>query len=130
MGIRHTEAEDLASVMRIYVYAREQMKANGNPNQWGDTNPAEAVIAEDIRNGNSYVIERDGIICGVFTFIIGEDPTYNIIEGQWKCGGAYGTIHRIAGGGMGKGIFAECLRFCEGKIPNIRIDTHRDNKIM
>lgn len=130
MKIRHTEPEDLPSVLRIYAYAREQMKANGNPNQWGNTHPAEAVVAEDIRNGNSYVIEQSEEICGVFTFIIGEDPTYQTIEGEWKRGGAYGTIHRIASGGTGKGIFAQCLQFCEGKISNIRIDTHRDNKTM
>ena len=42
----------------------------------------------------------------------------------------YGTIHRIAAGGAGKGIFRECLAYCLARIPNIRIDTHRDNAAM
>lgn len=122
--------DDLPTVMSIYEYAREQMKLNGNPHQWRDTNPAEAVIINDIKNKNSYVIECDEAIVGVFTFIIGEDPTYKTIEGQWKDDGAYGTIHRIASSGIIHGVFDMCLKFCESKISSIRIDTHRDNKIM
>lgn len=130
MEIRHTEMTDLPAVMGIYAYARAQMKANGNPHQWGDTNPPETTIVNDIQNRNSYVMEKNGVICGVFAFIIGEDPTYRTIEGQWKRDGVYGTIHRIAGGEGAKGVFQHCLQFCESKIPNIRIDTHRDNRIM
>lgn len=130
MKIKHTEITDLPVVMDIYAYARAQMKANGNPHQWGDTNPAQTVIVNDMQNKNSYVIEQDGVLCGVFTFIIGEDPTYRIIEGQWKRDGVYGTIHRIASNGRAKGIFRHCLQFCESKISNLRIDTHRDNHIM
>ena len=128
--IRHTETGDLAGVMRIYEYAREQMKLSGNPDQWGDTKPGEDIIRKDIERKNSYVIETGGEICGVFTFVIGEDPTYKTIEGKWINDDVYGTIHRIAGNGIIKGVFSECLKFCESRIPNIKIDTHRDNKIM
>lgn len=130
MEIRHTEPADLPNVMRIYAYARAQMKANGNPNQWRDTHPSETMILDDIQNKNSYVIERDGVICGVFAFVIGDEPTYQAIDGQWKCGGVYGTIHRIASSGATGGIFERCLQFCESKISNLRIDTHHDNRIM
>ena len=128
--IRHTEIGDLPDVMRIYAYAREQMKINGNPDQWRDTHPAENVIRGDIQNRNSYVIECDGEIAGVFAFVIGDEPTYQTIIGEWKCDGKYGTIHRIASNGSIKGVFNLCLGFCEEMISNIRIDTHRDNKIM
>ena len=128
--IRHTDLCDLPVVMKIYEYAREQMKQSGNPDQWGNTRPGEDVIKSDIKRKNSYVIETGGKICGVFTFIIGEDPTYKTIEGKWINEGVYGTIHRIAGNGIIKGVFSECLKFCEAKIPSIRIDTHRDNTIM
>ena len=128
--IRHTELCDLPVVMDVYAYAREQMKKSGNPHQWGDTHPAEAVIRNDIENKNSYVIEKDGVICGVFSFIIGEEPTYGKIEGEWIGDGEYGTIHRIAGSGEAHGVFDMCLGFCESMMTNIRIDTHRDNKIM
>ena len=129
--IRHTDMSDLADVMKIYAYAREQMKLNGNPNQWGNTRPAESAIINDIRNRNSYVIEKDGVICGVFAFIIGEDPTYKIIEGQWvNDTEPYGAIHRVASGGIINGVFERCLEFCAERISNLRVDTHHDNKIM
>ena len=116
--------------MRIYEYARAQMKINGNPNQWRDTYPPEALIIDDIKNKNSYVIEKDDVICGVFAFIIGDDPTYQRIEGQWKNNAPYGTIHRVASSGMMRGVFPVCVEFCEAKISNLRVDTHHDNKIM
>ena len=130
INIRHTENNDLTDVMRIYEYARAQMKINGNPNQWRDTYPPEALITDDIKNKNSYVIEKGGAICGVFAFIIGDDPTYQRIEGQWKNNAPYGAIHRVASSGMMRGVFPACAEFCEAKISNLRVDTHLDNKIM
>ena len=128
--IRHTKSSDLVNVMRIYEYARAQMKINGNHNQWRDTYPPETLIIDDIKNKNSYVIEKDGEICGVFAFIIGDDPTYQKIDGQWKNNAPYGAIHRVASSGMMRGIFSACVKFCEKKISNLRVDTHHDNKIM
>ena len=130
MKIRKSELADLEKILRVYEYAREQMRLNGNPSQWGDKYPAESVLIRDIENGNSYLIEESGRICGVFTFIIGTEPTYRKIEGVWKNEERYGTIHRIASAGLENGIFEQCLKYCESKIANIRIDTHFDNKIM
>ena len=128
--IRKTEVQDIACVMKIYAYARTQMKLAGNPHQWQDKHPREEVILQDIACGNSYVIEEDGEICGVFAFIIGEDPTYREIVGAWPNDEPYGTIHRLAGSGKVSGIFRQCLQFCESNVQNVRIDTHRDNKVM
>lgn len=131
MTIRQTTLADYRQIQEIYAYAREQMRRAGNPSQWGDDRPAEETLLRDIRNGQSHVIEEQRNICGVFTFIIGEDPTYQIIQqGQWLNDAPYGTIHRLAGSGAGKGIFRECLDYCLSRIPNIRIDTHRDNAVM
>jgi RimJ/RimL family protein N-acetyltransferase len=131
MRIRKTEETDLEKILQIYSHAREAMKKNGNPTQWGDTRPSEATIRKDIQDGNSYVVEENGRICGVFSFIIGEEPTYARIEqGQWKNDAPYGTIHRVASDGTEKGILLHCLEYCEQQISNIRIDTHNDNRIM
>lgn len=130
MEIVKTRISELDTILRIYAYAREQMKLNGNSTQWSDKHPSESVIIDDINNGNSYVILHEGKICGVFAFIIGEEPTYKKIEGAWKSSEPYGTIHRLASSGAVKGIFQTCLSYCETKISNIRIDTHRDNKTM
>jgi RimJ/RimL family protein N-acetyltransferase len=131
MEIRKAEEKDLEKILQLYAAAREQMKRNGNPTQWGDHRPSEAVIRADLEAGNSYVLEEEGILCGVFAFIPGVEPTYQRIEeGKWLNEEPYGTIHRVASDGTKRGVMRECLRYCEAQCSNIRIDTHRDNSIM
>jgi hypothetical protein len=129
VNIRYTTTQDLEKVMTIYAYARIQMKKNGNPNQWGDFRPSVQTIKTDINRHNSFLITEDDEICGVFTFMIGKDPTYAIIEnGNWLNDEPYGVIHRIASNGRCNGIMDFVLNYCESH--NIRIDTHKDNTIM
>jgi hypothetical protein len=117
--------------MEIYAYARRFMKENGNPSQWSDSRPSALTVASDIENHNCFVITQGKEICGVFAFIIGADPTYNVIEnGSWLNDEPYGVIHRIASAGKCPGIMNFALDYCEAQIGNIRIDTHRDNMIM
>ena len=131
MHIRKSGESDLSKILDIYAGARERMRKNGNPTQWGDRWPLEEVILEDIQAGDSYVVENDGEICGVFSFLVGIEPTYvHIEDGDWLNEEPYGTIHRLAGNGVMKGVCAACLEYCEGRVPNIRIDTHKDNHIM
>ena len=131
MTIRLAQQEDLNTILNIYAHAREQMRLSGNASQWGNDRPYPETIQEDIRKKQAYVILNRNTVCGVFVFIIGDDPTYRIIEdGAWLNNLPYGTIHRIAGNGRAKGILAAALSFCEEKMNNIRIDTHADNKIM
>lgn len=129
--IRKATEEDFSEIMEIYAYARKTMQDNGNKTQWGNTRPDAATIHKDISLSQLYVIEQQQTIHGVFAFIIGADPTYNLIElGEWKDNSEYGTIHRIAGDGKIKGIFDITMQFCEQKMKHIRIDTHKDNTIM
>ncbi len=79
---------------------------------------------------SAYVIEQNGQIDGIFAFIIGEEPTYQSIEGSWQNSLPYGTIHRIAAREGGKAVFKQCLSYCETLISTIRIDTHSRNTIM
>lgn len=127
--IRRAEFRDLDAVLEIYEYARNFMAANGNPNQWGKTNPPRETLEADIDRGQLYVILRDDRICGAFAFILGEDPTYTYIEGEWISDRPYGTIHRVASNGCG-GVFLEIIRFCLEQIGHLRIDTHHDNLVM
>ena len=128
--IRKATPDDLAEVLSIYSYARRFMAEHGNPHQWGTTKPTASELEEDIRKGDLYVLEIQGDICGVFAFILGDDPTYEkIFDGCWNHDLPYGTIHRIAGKGSG-GILHACVTYCEKLIPYLRIDTHHDNHIM
>lgn len=131
MKIKKADMNDLKEILNIYSYARRYMKAHKNPTQWGDDRPSESVIKNDITNGNSFVVIDNDVISGVFSFIIGEDETYKkIYEGKWLNDKAYGTVHRLAGNGKSKGIFDFSMGYCEKLIDNIRIDTHKNNKIM
>lgn len=130
MTIRPTTMADWDAVQAIYAYAREQMRQNGNPTQWGNDRPLADSIRQDIENGNHYMIESDGQIVGVFAFVLGEDPTYTVIEGAWLNDAPYGTLHKVAGNGIQRGILRYCLDFCEAQIANVRVDTHQNNTIM
>lgn len=125
--VRLAGQADLERIMEIYAHARRFMAENGNPTQWKDGYPAREMLEEDIRLQQLYVVEREQV-CGVFMFVIGDDPTYAYIEGSWGSNTPYGVIHRIAG--IGGGIFAAALQFCEKQIDHLRIDTHADNKPM
>ena len=106
------------------------MAATGNPNQWGKTNPPRETLEKDIEERKLHVVEDGNGVCGVFFFFEGPDPTYQeIYEGQWISDAPYGTIHRIASCGRG-GVFESCLAYCLGFTRHLRIDTHRDNKVM
>ena len=130
--IRKAKTGDLAQILNIYDAARRYMAASGNPKQWGDGYPEETMLRDDIQEGHLYVIcDYSGEPHGVFAFILGADPTYAVIEeGAWKNDKPYGTIHRLAGDGTMKGLFSQCLEFCRTICPEIRVDTHHDNRTM
>lgn len=132
--VRVAVIDNLDEIMVIYDYARGWMAENGNPNQWINGYPSREVIAQDISKGVSHVIVSEGKIVGVFSFIIGEDPTYKIIEGEWLNDKPYGTIHRIAAAHGVKGVADVCLDYCHAICRkggmDIRIDTYKDNAPM
>ena len=132
MAIRKTTMEDIPRLMEIYAIAREFMKNSGNPTQWGNNHPPKSILEHDAEAGVGYAMcDDDGTIYATFAFIIGDDPTYrDIYDGEWLDDDPYGTIHRIASDGTHRGIMKECVSFCESIIPNLRIDTHNDNKVM
>ena len=68
--------KDFDDILRIYACAREYMKHSGNPTQWRESFPPEALINDDIWEKRNYVVEADGGIHGLFAFILGADPTY------------------------------------------------------
>ncbi len=125
-----TEA-DLPRILEIYDIAKAYMRTSGNPNQWNGAYPDPELLRADIAQQRLYVYKKDGKIHGVFMLLLGEEPTYAYIEdGSWREETPYGTIHRLAGDGEVKGLFAKCVAFCEKKVPYLRADTHFDNHTM
>lgn len=131
MHIRKATMDDLTEIMDIYRAAQDFMIASGNPNQWGHFYPTEELILDDIDKKRSYLICDDDNPHGVFALFDGAEPTYQYIEnGEWLNDNPYVTLHRIASDGKAHGIFKCAIEYCKSVSDNIRIDTHKNNKIM
>ena len=131
MIIRKSTEQDIPRMLEIFAIARRFMAETGNPNQWAETYPSNELLMNDINSGDSYVCLEDDKVVATFVLRGGNDPTYNIIyDGEWKNDNPYATIHRIASSGEVKGIFNHTMKFALQNYATIRIDTHRDNKVM
>lgn len=131
-SIRKTTLNDLDECERIFNVARKTMIDCGNPTQWAGEYPNKDDVIIDINNGNSYVVLYDDKIVGTLAYIRGIEPTYLYIEdGKWLNDDEYATIHRIASDNSVKGMFEYVIDYFTTRDNiDIRIDTHRDNKIM
>ena len=130
LEIRKSTYDDLDRIAEIFTYARKQMALNGNPSQWKNDRPSMELVKKDIDVSNSYVVLNEGKIIATFAFIVGIEPTYLDIDGKWLDDDPYGTIHRIASDGSVKGVFDQVIDYVSKRGVDIRIDTHKDNKIM
>ncbi|MBR1890002.1 MAG: dephospho-CoA kinase [Alloprevotella sp.] len=131
-SIRQSTESDLPQMMHIFAEARTIMRSSGNLKQWINNYPSVELVREDISKGYSFVVERHNEIIASFVFMPGPDSTYtHIYNGAWKDDTTpYWVLHRIGKRTGPRGVFDDILRFCNNRSDNLRIDTHRDNKIM
>ena len=127
MNIRHAAHADLPALMELFAGARRFMAENGNPDQWWGGYPPGEMLEADIRAEQLYVCEEDGEIHAAFVLAIGDDPTYQVIEGAWKDDRPYGTLHRIASSGKKRGMVDVIVNWAFEKTGNLRGDTHELN---
>lgn len=132
VSIRQAELADLDSIMRIFDRARQFMISVGNPTQWGDGYPEVDLMIEEIKLNHCYVVLNESkLIVATFCYIEGDDPTYHVIEsGKWLNNDSYAVLHRLASDGTVKGIGKLCLDWCFKHTTNLRVDTHKDNKVL
>jgi len=132
MHIRNAKPEDLNTILKIYENARVFMREHDNPNQWKDDSyPNEALLIEDIAEKRLFVVDDEGEVIAVWAYILGNDPTYEIIEsGSWLNDEPYGTIHRLASSGKKSRITELIFDWALDQCPNLRGDTHSDNYVM
>lgn len=131
MTIEKATLADIPQMKAIFAIARRFMAETGNPNQWAESYPSVEQLTTDITSGDSYVCREDDRMVATFVLRGGNDPTYDIIyDGAWKNSNPYATIHRIASNGEVKGIFRKVMAYALQHYSTIRIDTHRDNKVM
>jgi len=130
--IREARPTDMAEIMKVVDAAKKIMRQSGNIHQWVEGYPSEAVITADMDRNGGFVVEDDRMVVGYFAFLPSPEPTYaRIYEGNWIDDELpYHVVHRIASYPDAHGIFSSIMDFCFSNDPNIRIDTHRDNKII
>ena len=106
------------------------MRADGNHDQWSAPGfPDDALLLRDISRGGGFVIESESIIA-YFALLPSPEPTYDVIDGAWLTDEPYGVIHRMASYPEVHGIFSAVIDYASARYPRLRIDTHRDNRIM
>ena len=137
--IREAKPTDIPEIMQVIEAAKKIMRSSGNMHQWGDGYPSEAVIISDMEKHGGFVLEEGdgedqstGRIVGYFAFLSSPEPTYSkIYDGEWLDDVQfYHVVHRIASYPDVHGIFCDIMDFSFSHDANIRIDTHKDNRIM
>ena len=124
-------------MLPVFEAAKAIMRADGNHDQWGAPGfPGDALLLRDIARGGGFVIssaadgEVEKSIVAYFALLPSPEPTYDVIDGAWLTDEPYGVIHRIASYPEVHGIFSAIIDFAAARYPHLRIDTHRDNRIM
>ena len=125
MEIRKASAQDLDQIMQIYENAKAFMRENGNKDQWGDDYPSRELIEQDL--DDMYLCMAENQIACVFYYKKDEDEEYGQINGKWLNDEPYAVVHRVASTGIIKGAASYCLDWAYSQIPNLRMDTYRDN---
>lgn len=136
MEFRKTIKKDVNNVMKIIKQAQDYFKSQG-VDQWQNGYPNEKTIENDIKNDESYVLEKDGEIVATTMLTFNGEPTYASIQGKWLSNDKYATIHRVAVDNThkGKGLSSQIIKYVEKNcldkgIHSIKVDTHEDNTSM
>lgn len=131
-SIRRAAPADLPLMRRIFAEARQKMRAAGNPSQWPESYPSDALLLADMEQGHSYLVEQGGRPVATFVLALGTEPTYaRIYGGAWAdAARPYATLHRLASLSGVRGVAACVIGWCAARTDNLRADTHRDNRPM
>ena len=130
--IRPAAEADIPAILTVLEAAKGIMRADGNMNQWIRGYPTAEHLRADIAQDGGHVVTDGDRIVAYFAFLPGPEPTYaRIYEGEWTDDVLpYHVIHRLGSVPEAHGIFRTVLDYGFSRCRNIRIDTHRDNRIM
>lgn len=131
--------EDLQKLVFMTDCAKVRLREMGI-DQWQKGAPNQDTWTAAIENEVVYVLKSDdGDIMGAFCFALGEDVSYDEIDGQWLTGenANYVAVHRfcVCENHLRKGVADDLLKNVkrmakEHGLDSIRIDTHQDNHPM
>ena len=134
---RRAQNSDVDKIVQILNDAISFLKESGS-SQWQSGYPNRETVEEDIEKQVAWVLTVDNEVAGYAAVVIGKDPNYAKIDGEWKNNvDTYATIHRIAVSSKFRGMHLSqfflsniiSLTYAQG-IHNFRIDTSRKNKIV
>ena len=140
--IRPAVPADLPALRPVFEAAKGIMRADGNHDQWSAPGfPDDSLLLRDIARGGGFVIESSVMpgltghlaaprIVAYFALLPSPEPTYDVIDGAWLTDEPYGVIHRMASYPEVHGIFSTIIDYAALRFAHLRIDTHRDNRIM
>ena len=133
--LRKAKSTELDEIMLIIEDGREFLRQQGI-NQWQHGSPSKETIEQDIKEQTSYVYEKVGEIVAT-AMINNYDKDYEKHPTLWSKCDNYSVIHRIAtiknkrNQGVGRQFLSAIVEFAKKEnIDYIRIDTHKNNKIM
>ena len=134
---RRAQNSDVDKIVQILNDAISFLKESGS-SQWQSGYPNRATVEDDIKNGCAWVLTVDNEVAGYAAVVIGKDPNYAKIDGEWNNDvDSYATIHRIAISSKFRGMHLTqfflsniiSLTYAQ-EIHNFRIDTGEKNKIV
>ena len=133
--LRKAKSTELDEIMLIIEDGRESLRQQGI-NQWQHGSPSKETIEQDIKEQTSYVYEIDRNIVAT-AMLTNYDRDYENYPTLWSKCDNYLVIHRVAtlknirNQGIGRQFLSAIVEFVKKEnIDYIRIDTHKDNKIM
>lgn len=136
MELVKAEKEKLTEYYQCIEDARAYHKSLGFE-QWHSDYPTQQTIMDDIKNKSGYAFIEGGKIIGYCCIMIGDEPAYHEIEGNWKTNRPYAVVHRMAfsaaarGGGLSKKAIQLIKNYCiQNDVTAIRVDTQDENKVM
>ena len=136
MILRKAAFSEQSIIWDILLQAHEQRKQDGSE-QWQNGYPNEQTVYDDITNDCAYVLVDNNVIIAYAAIIVGEEPAYKNIKGEWLTNDDYAVIHRVATSNAvkGKGIATHLFKMIEDlciyqKIYSIKVDTNFDNAPM
>ena len=137
MKFRNATISDLDQILSITKDAKEYLKLSGS-SQWNEADgyPNKDTFINDINNNQLYLLEDNNKILGFEALIVGNEISYNKIDGSWLTNttSSYLTIHRIAVSKFARGkhissiLINEAINLAKSNnLLSVRGDTHKLN---
>jgi ribosomal protein S18 acetylase RimI-like enzyme len=133
MRLTQAQPNQLEEIVQMYEDVKKVMAKN-NVYQWDGDYPNRDVLREDLRQGNLYVIMKDGKVAAAVALDQHTPPEYDEISWRDRSG-SYLVVHRLCvnpdfqGQGISKLLVKEIENFAREKgYTSIRLDTQTANE--